>query len=201
MRFNRPRLLFQSQPHNWHVNPDFQPFPSRHVSCKYYNRMLSLLTPSMRSFIKSASKITVVIHPAKISLIKNALNPGALWRVIISVPPLFFHTLSDRDVDFINAPREWDSFAQDVSCIIGEDSRKYELGMEVQSRRSWDAGSRLGHGKGVQINISPSQKLLLWSRATSVSALFFMNVSSPSAPAMLPFQRPEQTNVYVKYSF
>lgn len=55
--------------------------------------------------------------------------------------------------------------------------------------------------KGVHINISPSQKLLLWSRATSVCALLFMNVSSPSAPAMLPFQRPEQTNVYVKYPF
>lgn len=45
----------------------------------------------------------------------------------------------------------------------------------------------------------PISEVLLRSRATSVSALFFMNVSSPSAPAMLPFQRPEQTNVYVKY--
>lgn len=55
--------------------------------------------------------------------------------------------------------------------------------------------------KGFKSIFPPSQKLLLRSRATSVSALFFMNVSSPSAPAMLPFQRPEQTNVYVKYSF
>lgn len=44
-----------------------------------------------------------------------------------------------------------------LGMIVG----RYELGMEVQSRRSWDAGSRLGHGKGVQINISLSQKLLL----------------------------------------
>lgn len=84
--------------------------------------------------------------------------------------------------------------------LLGKIVGRYELGMEVQSHRSWDAASRLGHDRGFK-NISPSQKLLLRSRATSVSALFFMNVSSPSAPAMLPFQRPEQTNVYVKYSF
>lgn len=42
---------------------------------------------------------------------------------------------------------------------------------------------------------------VIQSRETSVSALFFMNVSSPSAPAMLPFQRPEQTNVYVTCAF
>lgn len=83
--------------------------------------------------------------------------------------------------------------------LLGKTAGRHELGMEVQSRRSCDAGSRLG--QGVQINISPSQKLLLRSRATSVSALFFMNVSSPSAPATLPFQRPEQTSVYVKYPF
>lgn len=55
--------------------------------------------------------------------------------------------------------------------------------------------------RGSNQYFSPSQKLLLRSRATSVSALFFMNVSSPSAPAMLPFQRPEQTDVYVKALF
>lgn len=85
--------------------------------------------------------------------------------------------------------------------LLGKIVGRNELGMKVQSRRSWDAESRLGHDKGVQINISPYQKLLLRSRVTSVSALFFMNVSSPSAPAMLPFQRPEQTNVYVKTHF
>ena len=31
-----------------------------------------------------------------------------------------------------------------------------------------------------------------------VSALFFMNVSSPSAPAKLPFQGVEQNNIYVE---
>lgn len=89
-------------------------------------------------------------------------------------------------------------FAQDVSCIIGEDSRedtswgwKFKV---TELGRLKSTGSR----QGVWINISPSQKLLLRSRATSVSALFFMNVSSPSAPAMLPFQRPEQANVYVE---
>lgn len=61
---------------------------------------------------------------------KNLLNSEALWSVIISVPPLFFHTLSDRDVDFINSPRERDSFAKDVSCIFGGASR--EIRMEVE---------------------------------------------------------------------
>lgn len=154
--------------------------------------------PAWEAFIKRASKITVVIHPAKLTLIKNVLNPRALWRVIISVSPLFFHTLSDRDVDFINAPREWDSFAQDVSCIIGEDSRRIWAG-DGSSKQELGCWSRLGHDKGFKSIFPPSQKLLLRSRATSVSALFFMNVCSPSAPAMLPFQRPEQTNTYVKY--
>lgn len=85
--------------------------------------------------------------------------------------------------------------------LLGKIVGRYELGMEVQSRRRWDAGRRLGHDKGFKSIFPPSQKLLLRSRATSVSALFFMNVSSPSAPAMLLFQRPEQTNVYVKNFF
>lgn len=109
--------------------------------------------------------------------------------------PLFFHILSDRDVDFINASGLWGSFAQDVSCIIGEDSKKIWAGDESSKPRDLDAESRLGHDRGVQINISPPQKLLLRSRS---SVSFFMNVSSPSAPAMLPFQRPAQTNVYVR---
>lgn len=57
--------------------------------------------------------------------------------------------------------------------LLGKIVGRYELGMEVQSRRSWDAGSRLGHDKGFKSIFPPSQKLLLRSRATSVSALFF----------------------------
>lgn len=126
------------------------------IECRVFSH------PAWEAFIKRASKITVVIYAAKISLIKNALNPRALWRVIIWVPPLFFHTLSDRDVEFINAPQEWDGFAQDVSCIIGENSRRIWAG---------DGSSKLQKfgmlevdwvmAKGVQINICPSQKLLL----------------------------------------
>lgn len=85
---------------------------------------------------------------------------------------------------------------------------RFELGMEAQSCRSQDAGSRLGHGKwgSNQYPPPPSQKFFsssfdIRSRETSVSALFFMNVSSPSAPAVLPSQRPEQTNVYVMRAF
>lgn len=32
--------------------------------------------------------------------------------------------------------------------LLGKIVGRYELGMEVQSRRSLDAGSRLGHDKG-----------------------------------------------------
>lgn len=114
---------------DWLVKLDFQhsfPLTMSHANIIIKCRVFSV--PVWEAFIKRASKITVVIHPVKLTLIKNVLNPWALWRVIISVPPLFFHTLSDRDVDFINAPRVWDSFAQDVSCIIGEDSRKIWAG-------------------------------------------------------------------------
>lgn len=127
---------------NWQVNLDFQhlfPLAMSHANIIIKRRVFSV--PAWEAFIKTASKITVVIHPALLTLIKNVLNPRALWRVIISVPPLFFHTRSDRDVDFINAPREWD-------VLLGKIVRRYELGMEVQSQRSWDAGSRLGHDKG-----------------------------------------------------
>lgn len=78
--------------------------------------------------------------------------------------------------------------------LLGKIVGRYEPGMKVQSCRSWDAGSRLGHDNGVQTNISPSQKLLLRRRATSVSALFFMNVSSPicTSHAALPETRANQ---------
>lgn len=82
--------------------------------------------------------------------------------------------------------------------LLGKIVGGYELGMEALSR-SWDAGVDWVMTKGFKSIFPPSQKLLLRSWATSVSALFFMNVCSPSAPAMLPFQRPEQTNTYVKY--
>lgn len=86
---------------------------------------------------------------------------------------------------------------------------RFELGMETQSCRSRDAGSRLGHGKRGSNQYPPhphlrsffSSSFDIRSRETSVSALFFMNVSSPSAPAVLPSQRPEQTNVYVTCAF
>ena len=45
--------------------------------------------------------------------------------------------------------------------LLGKIVGRYELGMEVQSRRSWDAGSRLGHEKGVQINISPISEVIV----------------------------------------
>lgn len=45
--------------------------------------------------------------------------------------------------------------------LLGKIVGRYELGMEVQSRRSWDAGSRLGHDKGVQINISPISEVIV----------------------------------------
>lgn len=94
--------------------------------------------------------------------------------------------------------------------LLGEGGReRFELRMEAQSCRSRDAGSRLGHGErgSNQYPPPPSQKFFssssfdIRSRETSVSALFFMNVSSPSAPAVLPSQRPEQTNVYVMCAF
>lgn len=48
--------------------------------------------------------------------------------------------------------------------LLGKTVGGFELGVEVQSRRSRDAGSRLGHGKGVflKINISPSQKFFVF---------------------------------------
>lgn len=48
--------------------------------------------------------------------------------------------------------------------LLGKTVGGFELGVEVQSRRSRDAGSRLVHGKGgfLKINISPSQKFFLF---------------------------------------
>lgn len=143
LQFNQQTRFFQiSFDHisDWQlINLDFQhffPLAMSHANIIIKCRDFSV--PAWDAFIKRASKITVVIHPAKLTLIKNVLNPRALWSVIISVPPLFFHTLSDRDVDFINAPREWDSFAQDVSCIIGDDSK--EIWAEDESSKPQELG-------------------------------------------------------------
>lgn len=148
---------------DWQVSPD-SPTPSFPLAMSHANIIIkcrSFSVTAWEAFIKRASEITVVIHPAKITLIKNVLNPRALWRVIISVPPLFFHTLSDRDVDFINAPREWDSFAQDVSCIIGEDSRKIWAGDGSSKPQALGCWKKTGSWQGVQINISPISEVIV----------------------------------------
>lgn len=44
--------------------------------------------------------------------------------------------------------------------LLGKIVGRYELGMEVQSRRSWDAGSRLGHDKGFK-SIFPISEVIV----------------------------------------
>lgn len=142
--------------------------------------------------IKIASKLTVVIYAAKLTLIKNVWNPKALWRGIISVPPLFFHSLTDRDVDFINARRIETAWPRLSHVLLEKLGGEYELSMEALSR-SGDAGGDWG-STGVQIDIPLSEVIVCISTV-------FMNVCSPSVPVMLPFQRLELTNASTRYCF
>lgn len=140
--------------------------------------------------IKIASKLTVAIYTAKLTLIKNVWNPKALWRGIISVPPLFFHSLTDRDVDFINAHCIETAWPRLSHVLLEKLGGGYELSMEALSRNE-DTGGDWG-STGVQIVIPLSEVIVCISTV-------FMNVWSPSVPVMLPFQRPERTDALTWY--
>lgn len=136
----------------------------------------------------------VIKRAPKLTLIKNVLNPRALWRGIISVPPLFFHILTDRDVDFINALDET-ALPRLPHVLLGKLGGGYELDMEALSR-SWDTGVDWGR-TGVQSIFPYLRSYCYGAERRLYPQLFFMNVCSPSVPAKLPFQRSEQVNASV----